>query len=98
MDHTGCHQLHRVLTANSRGDRCQSYPAVIVAAIPYLQARLCAVPAVGINFAFRGFWNAVQQPQIYMNTLLVMHAVNISLSLLLIFGGGAVQLFNSELL
>ena len=46
----------------------------------YLQARLAAVPAVGINFAFRGFW-AAQQPQIYMNTLLIMHAVNIGLSL-----------------
>ena len=61
-------------------------PAVIAASIPYLQARLCAVPAVGINFAFRGFWNAVQRPHVYMNTLLVMHAVNITLSLLLIFG------------
>jgi MATE family multidrug resistance protein len=51
-----------------------------------LRARVCAVPAVGINFAFRGFWNAVQQPQIYMNTLLAMHAVNVSISLALIFG------------
>ena len=66
--------------------RLTSDPAVIAAAVPYLRARLCAVPAVGINFAFRGFWNATQQPQIYMNTLLVMHAVNISLSLLFIFG------------
>ena len=66
--------------------RLTSDPAVIEASVPYLRARLCAVPAVGINFAFRGFWNAAQQPQIYMNTLLVMHAVNISLSLLLIFG------------
>ena len=32
----------------------------------------------------------MQQPQIYMNTLLVMHAVNISLSLLLIVGWPAV--------
>ena len=55
--------------------RLTSDPAVIDQAIPYLQARLAAVPAVGINFAFRGFWNAAQQPSIYMNTLLVMHAV-----------------------
>ena len=66
--------------------RLTSDPAVIDQAIPYLQARLVAVPAVGINFAFRGFWNAAQQPSIYMNTLLVMHAVNIGLSLSLIFG------------
>jgi len=32
----------------------------------------------------------VQQPEIYMNTLLVMHAVNITLSLLLIVGWPAV--------
>ena len=66
--------------------RLTSDPAVIAAAVPYLRARLLAVPAVGVNFAFRGFWNATQQPQIYMNTLLVMHFVNVTLSLLLIFG------------
>jgi putative MATE family efflux protein len=66
--------------------RLTSDAAVIAFAVPYLKARLIAVPAVGVNFAFRGFWNAVQQPQIYMNTLLVMHFVNVTLSLLLIFG------------
>jgi len=74
------------LAAPSIVPRLTSDPVVIACAIPYLQARLCAVPAVGINFAFRGFWNAVQRPQIYMHTLLAMHAVNISLSLTLIFG------------
>lgn len=34
--------------------RLTADPEVVAAAIPYLQARLCAVPAVGINFAFRG--------------------------------------------
>lgn len=74
------------IAAPSIVPRLTSDPAVIAAAVPYLKARLLAVPAVGVNFAFRGFWNAVQQPQIYMNTLLVMHIVNVSLSLLLIFG------------
>ena len=72
--------------------RLTSDPAVLAAAVPYLRARLLAVPAVGVNFAFRGFWNAVQQPQIYMNTLLVMHLVNVALSLLLIFGFKGVNL------
>ena len=67
-------------------DRLTADPEVIKHAVQYLQARLAAVPAVGINFAFRGFWNAAQHPQIYMNTLLIMHAVNIGLSLALIFG------------
>lgn len=72
--------------------RLTSDPAVVAAAVPYLRARLLAVPAVGVNFAFRGFWNATQQPQIYMNTLLVMHLVNVALSLLLIFGFKGVNL------
>ena len=34
--------------------------SVVANAVPYLRARLLAVPAVGMNFAFRGFWNAIQ--------------------------------------
>ena len=60
--------------------------AVASATVPYLRARLLAVPAVGINFAFRGFWNAIQQPQVYMNTLVVMHITNITVSFMLIWG------------
>jgi len=60
--------------------------AVAATTVPYLRARLLAVPAVGINFAFRGFWNAIQQPQIYMNTLIVMHITNIVVSFVLIWG------------
>ena len=61
--------------------------SVVANAVPYLRARLLAVPAVGMNFAFRGFWNAIQQPQVYMNTLIVMHTVNVTLSLILTFVG-----------
>ena len=60
--------------------------AVASATVPYLRARLLAVPAVGINFAFRGFWNAIQQPQVYMNTLVAMHITNIAVSFMLIWG------------
>jgi multidrug resistance protein, MATE family len=60
---------------------------VIESAVPYLRARLLAVPAVGMNFAFRGFWNAIQQPHVYMNTLIAMHTINFSLSLVLTFFG-----------
>ena len=52
----------------------------------YLQIRLLAVPAVGINFAFRGYWNAIDQSQVYLRTLIVMHVVNIALDAVLIFG------------
>lgn len=52
----------------------------------YLQYRLIGMTAVGLNFAFRGYWNAVDLSKLYLRTLLVMHAVNIALSAVLIFG------------
>ncbi len=52
----------------------------------YLAIRLASLPAVGFNFAFRGYWNAVDQSRIYMRTLIVMHVLNIAISWTLIFG------------
>ena len=59
---------------------------VIAEGVPYLQARLCAVTAVGMNFAFRGYFNGVNQSQIYMRSLIVMHVCNLALNYTLIFG------------
>ncbi len=61
-------------------------PAVAADAIPYLQARLAAAAAVGMNFAFRGFWNGVNRPSLYLRTLVLMSASNIFLNWVLIFG------------
>lgn len=61
-------------------------PAVVEVGTKYLQARLLAMVAVGMNFSFRGFWNAIEQSQVYLRTLLVMHAVNIFLNWVLIYG------------
>jgi putative MATE family efflux protein len=61
-------------------------PEVIVLGVPYLQARLFSMVALGVNFAFRGFWNGVNLSKIYMRTLLIMHASNIVLNWVLIFG------------
>ncbi len=61
-------------------------PAVIGPGVPYLQLRLCGVLAVGANFAYRGYWNAVDMSHVYMKTIVVMHVVNISLNWVLIFG------------
>lgn len=61
-------------------------PAVVREGVPYLQARLAAVAAVGVNFAFRGYWNGVNLSRLYMRTLIAMHAMNIALSYALIFG------------
>lgn len=59
---------------------------VVAVGVPYLEARLVGIVAIGINFSFRGFWNGIKRPGLYLRTLLVMHAVNISLNYVLIFG------------
>jgi putative MATE family efflux protein len=61
-------------------------PAVIAAGVPYVQARLVCMVAVGMNFAFRGYWNGVGRSMIYMRTLLVMNAANVVFNYVLIFG------------
>jgi len=61
-------------------------PEVVEAATPYLQVRLLALIAVGMNFSFRGYWAAVHRTGLYLTTLLIMHAVNIFLNWVLIFG------------
>jgi putative MATE family efflux protein len=59
---------------------------VIEHGIPYLEWRLGAIVFVGMNFAFRGYWNALDMSRIYMKTLILMHASNIVISYILIFG------------
>ncbi|MBT8079848.1 MAG: MATE family efflux transporter [Gammaproteobacteria bacterium] len=61
-------------------------PAVIREGLPYLQWRLAAIVFVGMNFAFRGYWNALDLSRLYMITLILMHACNIILNYALIFG------------
>jgi putative MATE family efflux protein len=61
-------------------------PAVRELGIPYLQARLLGMAAVGMNFSFRGYWSAIHMAGVYLRTLLIMHTVNIFLHWVLIFG------------
>ena len=61
-------------------------PEVVGLGIPYFQARLAAMVALGVNFAFRGYWNGVNMSKVYLRTLLVMHGSNIVLNWALIFG------------
>jgi len=63
-----------------------SDPAVIEKGIPYLEWRLGAIVFVGMNFAFRGYWNALDLSRLYMITLILMHTSNIVLNYVLIFG------------
>jgi len=68
-------------------------PGVIEAGVPYLQVRVLAIVFVGINFSFRGYWNAVNLSRLYMRTLIIMHIANIFLNWVFIFGNlGAPQL------
>lgn len=61
-------------------------PDVVDTATPYLQVRLLAMMAVGMNFSFRGYWSAMHMARLYLLTLVVMHTVNIFLNWVFIFG------------
>jgi multidrug resistance protein, MATE family len=61
-------------------------PDVIREGVPYLQWRLAAVAAVGMNFSFRGYWSAVKLAKFYMQTLVGMHILNVIFSYALIHG------------
>lgn len=61
-------------------------PAVIAEGVPYLRARLCAVVAVGMNFAFRGYFNGVNLSKVYLRSLITMNVCNGVLNYVLIFG------------
>lgn len=63
-----------------------SDPSVIAQGTPYLQARVLAIGFVAANFCFRGYWNAVDLPRLYMGTLIAMHASNIFMNWVFIFG------------
>ena len=61
-------------------------PEVVELGVPYLRARLVGMTALGINYAFRGYWNGVDRSTVYLRTIVTMHLCNIVLNWLLIFG------------
>ncbi|MGV6851263.1 MAG: MATE family efflux transporter [bacterium] len=63
-----------------------SDPMVAAEGTSYFQIRVASMAAVGMNFAFRGYWSALQMTQNYMKTLIFMHVINIFLNWVLIFG------------
>lgn len=68
-------------------------PEVVAVGTPYLQVRLAAMVAVGMNFSFRGYWSAVHMTGLYLKTIVIMHLINIFLNWVLIFGNlGAPEL------
>jgi len=63
-------------------------PSVYEQGSEYLQIRIVAMAAMGMNFCFRGFWNATDRSHLYMSTLVVMHVTNIVLNSIFIYGPG----------
>jgi MATE family multidrug resistance protein len=63
-----------------------SDPAVIAEGVPYFRIRVLGALGVGINFAFRGYWNGINLPKLYMGTLFVSHLTNLFLNWVFIFG------------
>ncbi len=61
-------------------------PAVAKEGVPYLQARIAGIAAMGMNFSFRAYWSAVKLTRFYFMTLVVMHTINIGINYVLIFG------------
>ena len=61
-------------------------PNVHQLGIPYLEARLTTLALGGTSFAFRGFFNGIGRPIVYMRTLIITHMINIALNFVLIFG------------
>lgn len=59
---------------------------VVKEGTPYLQVRLLAMTALGMNYSFRGYWNGINLSKIYLRTLVIMHLSNLLLNYLLIFG------------
>jgi len=68
-------------------------PEVVDLAVPYFQIRTVGLMGLGMNFAFRGYWNAISRAVLYMRTLVFMHLINIFLNWVFIFGNlGAPEL------
>ncbi|MBT3536572.1 MAG: MATE family efflux transporter [Rhodospirillaceae bacterium] len=63
-----------------------STPGVVNAGLPYYDALLLSITAVGMNFAFRGYWTGTSQSRVYMYVLLFIHVANAAISYTLIFG------------
>jgi putative MATE family efflux protein len=61
-------------------------PEVISAGGPYLRVRFFALAFVVMNFSFRGYWNGIGRSTVYLRTIVMIHATNIFLNWVLIYG------------
>ena len=63
-----------------------SDPEIYQIGLSYANIRLYTVAIIGLNFCFRGYFNGRKLAVLYMQTLLMMHPINIVLNFLLIYG------------
>ena len=71
-------------------------PDVVALGIPYLQWRIIGIIFLGINFAFRGYWNGIDLSKFYMSALILINISNIMLNYLLIFGKWGFPCYNAS--
>jgi len=75
-----------ILTSGELFTLLSDDPAVRAIGTDYMRIRLFTVAFIGLNFAFRGYFNGLKKPWLYMMTLVSMHVVNVILNYGLIFG------------
>jgi putative MATE family efflux protein len=63
-----------------------SDPEVTRIGIPFLLALYTAIPATGMNAAFKGHWTGMERPNVYMSIILFMSFLNFCGNYVLIFG------------
>jgi multidrug resistance protein, MATE family len=61
-------------------------PEVISIATPYFRYRILGVVFYTCNFLFRGYWNGIKRPTVYLMILVTTHLCNMFLNWVLIFG------------
>ncbi len=61
-------------------------PGVVDAGLPYFDARILGIVAVGLNYAFRGYWTGISRNRLFMYVLVGVHIANVAISYVLIFG------------
>ncbi|WP_417222704.1 MATE family efflux transporter [Amphritea sp.] len=52
----------------------------------YFNYRIPALVCVALNLSFRGYWNGINKPLVYLRILLLVQLLNIPISYVLIFG------------
>jgi multidrug resistance protein, MATE family len=63
-----------------------SNPAVTKIGVPFLRTLYLAIIPVGMNSAFRGFWNGMERPKVHMAVVLTVDCLKTFLNYVLIFG------------